>query len=84
MLFLQALIVQLGPKECLLGQGDSAADAGKLKQVLDRSGLLLTERKRSELLWLFHNKGCQYNWQLPCQVHEIHQVSCSQLDLRSW
>ena len=37
-----------------------------------------------DILWLFHNKGFQYNWQLPCQVHEIHQVSCSQLDLRSW
>ena len=45
--------MQLGPKECLLGQGDSAADAGKLKQVLDRSGLLVTERKRSESFMFF-------------------------------
>lgn len=43
----QALIVQLGPKECLLGTGDSAIENGKLKQVLDRSGLLVTERKKS-------------------------------------
>ncbi|CAG2197296.1 MSH2 [Mytilus edulis] len=45
---LEALIVQLGPKECLLGTGDSAIENGKLKQVLDRSGLLVTERKKSD------------------------------------
>ena len=26
--------------------------------------------KHSHVLWLFHNKGFQYNWRLPCQVHE--------------
>lgn len=45
---LEALIVQLGPKECILATGDTAADAGKLKQVLDRSSVLVTERKRSD------------------------------------
>ncbi|XP_033740541.1 DNA mismatch repair protein Msh2-like [Pecten maximus] len=45
---LEALIVQLGPKECLIMSGEIGADAGKLKQVLDRSGLLVTERKKSD------------------------------------
>lgn len=36
----------MGPKECILPLGEAGADAGKLKQVLDRSSLLITERKR--------------------------------------
>ncbi|BFZ23354.1 hypothetical protein BsWGS_26393 [Bradybaena similaris] len=45
---LEALLVQLGPKECLLPSGDMSAGSSRLKQVLHRSGLLVTERKRSE------------------------------------
>ncbi|KAK3870845.1 hypothetical protein Pcinc_023957, partial [Petrolisthes cinctipes] len=45
---LAALLVQLGPRECLLPTGDLGPDAAKLKQVLSRSSLLVTERKRSE------------------------------------
>ena len=30
---LEALVVQLGPKECLIGQGDLGPDGAKLKQV---------------------------------------------------
>ncbi|KAK7068453.1 MutS-like protein [Halocaridina rubra] len=45
---LEALIVQLGPKECLIPQGDMGSDGAKLKQVLNRSHLLVTERKRGE------------------------------------
>ncbi|KAK4320785.1 hypothetical protein Pmani_008361 [Petrolisthes manimaculis] len=49
---LAALLVQLGPRECLLPTGDLGPDTAKLKQVLSRSSLLVTERKRSE----FSNK----------------------------
>ncbi|XP_041352599.1 DNA mismatch repair protein Msh2-like [Gigantopelta aegis] len=49
---LEALIVQLGPKECVLMAGDLTGDAGKLKQVIERSGLLVSEKKRND----FSNK----------------------------
>uniref|UniRef100_A0A2P2I8C1 DNA mismatch repair protein MSH2 n=2 Tax=Hirondellea gigas TaxID=1518452 RepID=A0A2P2I8C1_9CRUS len=42
---LEALIVQLGPKECLLPNGEAKT---KLAKTLERSGMLITERKRSE------------------------------------
>ncbi|XP_033113304.1 DNA mismatch repair protein Msh2-like [Anneissia japonica] len=47
---LEALLVQLSPKECLLESvgGDSSPEANKLKQILMRSNILVTERKRSE------------------------------------
>ncbi|XP_071527563.1 DNA mismatch repair protein Msh2 [Panulirus ornatus] len=49
---LEALIVQLGPRECLIPSGDIGPDGAKLKQVLSRSPLLVSERKRTE----FNNK----------------------------
>ncbi|KAK2146372.1 hypothetical protein LSH36_613g01007 [Paralvinella palmiformis] len=45
---LEALIVQLSPKECLLPSGDNLTEFSRLKEVLERSGLLVTERKRGE------------------------------------
>ncbi|XP_059154557.1 LOW QUALITY PROTEIN: DNA mismatch repair protein Msh2-like [Physella acuta] len=48
----EALLVQLGPKECLIQSGELPGDTAKLKQVLNRSGVLLTEIKKSE----FSNK----------------------------
>ncbi|KAK8734550.1 hypothetical protein OTU49_005875 [Cherax quadricarinatus] len=49
---LEALVVQLGPRECLIPMGDMGPDGAKLKQVLSRNPLLVTERKRAE----FNNK----------------------------
>jgi len=37
----------------LVAGGDLAGDAGKLKQVLERSGLLVTERKKSGLQFVY-------------------------------
>ncbi|KAG7507872.1 DNA mismatch repair protein Msh2 [Solea senegalensis] len=44
---LESLLVQLGPKECLLAQGEGSADS-KLRQVVERGGLLVSDRKRAE------------------------------------
>ncbi|RMX48837.1 hypothetical protein pdam_00001568 [Pocillopora damicornis] len=49
---LEALLVQLGPKECLLPQNDTSADAAKVLEVIQRSNILVSDRKKSE----FSNK----------------------------
>ncbi|XP_061562728.1 DNA mismatch repair protein Msh2 isoform X3 [Phycodurus eques] len=45
---LESLLVQVGPKECLLAQGENSADGNKLREVVQRGGLLVSDRKRAE------------------------------------
>lgn len=39
-------MVQVGPKECILISGETSVDAVKLRQVINKTGVLVTERKR--------------------------------------
>eukprot|EP01134_Creolimax_fragrantissima_P000450 CFRG0450T1 len=45
---LEALIVQLGAKECLLSPEPSNPDYVRMTKMIDRSGMMVTTRKRSE------------------------------------
>ena len=43
-------MVQLGPKECLLQSGDNSVDAGKMRMVVNRSGVMVTNKKKGTYL----------------------------------
>ncbi|KAF7664837.1 hypothetical protein LDENG_00163590 [Lucifuga dentata] len=45
---LESLLVQISPKECLLSQGDGNTDSTKLREVVQRGGMLVSDRKRAE------------------------------------
>ncbi|KAM9837301.1 DNA mismatch repair protein Msh2 [Aulostomus maculatus] len=45
---LESLLVQISPKECLLAQGDGNADGNKLREVVQRGGVLVSDRKRAD------------------------------------
>ncbi|KAK0143789.1 DNA mismatch repair protein Msh2 [Merluccius polli] len=45
---LESLLVQISPKECLLAQGDGNSDGAKLKEVVQRGGVLVSDRKKAE------------------------------------
>ncbi|XP_070782772.1 DNA mismatch repair protein Msh2 isoform X2 [Enoplosus armatus] len=45
---LESLLVQISPKECLLAQGEGNTDGNKLREVVQRGGMLVSDRKRAE------------------------------------
>ncbi|XP_076615909.1 DNA mismatch repair protein Msh2 [Chaetodon auriga] len=45
---LESLLVQISPKECLLAQGEGSTDGTKLREVVQRGGMLVSDRKRAE------------------------------------
>ncbi|XP_065649917.1 DNA mismatch repair protein Msh2 isoform X2 [Hydra vulgaris] len=45
---LEAFLLQVGVKECIVTHQDCSDNGGKLQQVLQRSNVLITERKKSE------------------------------------
>ncbi|XP_003441937.1 DNA mismatch repair protein Msh2 [Oreochromis niloticus] len=45
---LESLLVQISPKECLLAHGEANADGSKLREVVQRGGMLVSDRKRAE------------------------------------
>ncbi|XP_064599331.1 DNA mismatch repair protein Msh2-like [Liolophura sinensis] len=85
---LEALIVQLGPKECLISgsSGEATPDRSRLLQVLNRSGLLITERKKAEFTTkdnvqdlnrlVKFKKGEQPNSSALPEMDKCHAMSC--------
>ncbi|XP_046629416.1 DNA mismatch repair protein Msh2 isoform X1 [Neodiprion virginianus] len=45
---LEALVISFGPKECLIIQGDGSQEFQTLKQLMERSNIMVTLRKKSD------------------------------------
>ncbi|XP_012264178.2 DNA mismatch repair protein Msh2 [Athalia rosae] len=45
---LEALVISFGPKECLLIQGEGSTEFNTLKQIMERSNVMVTLRKKSD------------------------------------
>jgi len=44
----EAILMQVGPKECLIKAQDADAEGGKLRSILERSNILITERSKAD------------------------------------
>jgi DNA mismatch repair protein MSH2 len=44
----EAILMQIGPKECLIKTQDCNAEGGKLRLILERSNILITERPKAD------------------------------------
>ena len=64
------MLVQLGPKECLLPQHDTTADAAKVQEVIQRSNILITERKKGKFCNI-----ARVTYQIPVLGKILHKVS---------
>lgn len=45
---LESLLVQISAKECLLPQGECSSEGSKLREVVQRGGVLVSDRKRAD------------------------------------
>ncbi|KAJ0060491.1 hypothetical protein NL108_014110, partial [Boleophthalmus pectinirostris] len=45
---LESLLVQISAKECLLPQGECSSEGSKLREVVQRGGILVSDRKRAD------------------------------------
>ncbi|XP_042254145.1 DNA mismatch repair protein Msh2 isoform X2 [Thunnus maccoyii] len=45
---LESLLVQISPKECLLALAEANPEGNKLREVVQRSGMLVSDRKRAD------------------------------------
>jgi hypothetical protein len=53
---MQALVVQLGAKECLATPEPSNPDAVKMYKLLERSGMMVTDRKKGACVTIVHRR----------------------------